>query len=201
MLTALTSSDHPFARIASDRNLPEDFAIRAPVLEYDCRLQPSRRLQLGPRRLQPSVTSAFSPTEPRSTLFLNVASCWDSIPLCQSSPTNPPVISCWRSPASISPDVPGASRERCSSSPNSYPDGTPHEKFPLSLAFSSFKPPSVQGCVSTSVDSLLCGLISTSELRRHDPRRPGFGPYPCQDPHSYPTFTSTLRCLFPLQYP
>jgi hypothetical protein len=42
-----------------------------------------------------SVTSAFSPIEPKNTLFLNAESYWDLIPLCPKSPKDQPRISCW----------------------------------------------------------------------------------------------------------
>jgi hypothetical protein len=58
-----------------------------------------------------SVTSAFSPTEPRNTRSLNAASSWDLIPLCLKCPKDQPRTFCVSSPVSISHAVPPASLE------------------------------------------------------------------------------------------
>jgi len=47
------------------------------------------------RQTGASVTSAFLPTEPRSTLSLKAVSSWDSIPSCPKSRTDPLRTSCW----------------------------------------------------------------------------------------------------------
>ena len=101
-------------------------------------------------------------SDPLDRTSLGTENFWGSIPFCQSSPTNPPVISCCRSPASISPDVPGASRERCSSSPNFYPGGTPHEKVPR---FTSSSSPQVLSCRGVSPPAwMVCSAASSAPL-------------------------------------
>ena len=118
-----------------------------------------------------SATSAFWPTEPKSTLCRNAASCWDLIPPCQRSPRSPLRISCWSSPAWICPDVLLVKRGRWSLWPNfpSSAHGTRHEKLLCLSNNPGIKAATAQGCAFPWLINCLDSFIGIPELVRYDP--------------------------------